>query len=446
MEQRSEIIEGVIWKQVLKYFWPLLFGTFFQQLYNTVDAVIVGRFVGKQALSAVGGTSAVLINVFLGFFLGLAAGATVTIAQFYGAGSRENVSRAVHTSMALSIVGGLLCSVIGIIFAPQMIAALNTPADVFSDSVVYFRVYFIGITANLIYNVGAGILRAIGDSRRPLYFLIISTAANIVLDLLFVVVFHLDVFGVALATVICQIISAALTVGVLMRTKECYHLDLRKIRFHKKMLKRILKIGLPTAFESIMYTISNVIIQTSINGFGTNVVAAWTAYGKLDAFSWMTMNSFGTSITTFVGQNFGAGKMKRVRQTVRQIFLLMLIATCIVIAIFMLFPAPMLSLFTSDAEVIADGVRMMRIIVPTYLCYLGIELFTAGLRGLGDTFIPMILTMLGVCVLRILWIFFAVPIWYDFSTVVLSYPITWTVTSLIFLIYYEYYVRKHRIA
>lgn len=445
MEQ-NKITQGVIWKQILRYFWPLLFGTFFQQLYNTVDAVVVGRFVGKQALSAVGGTSSVLISVFLAFFIGLSSGATVTISQFYGAGNQKNVSRAVHTAMALSIVGGLIFTAAGILFARPMITALNTPADVIEDSILYFRIYFAGMTANLIYNVGAGILRAVGDSRRPLYFLIISTIANIFLDLLFVLAFGMGVFGVALATVICQVISAVLTVAALMRTKDSYHLDLRKIRFYPEMLKRILKIGLPAAFESIMYTASNVIVQTSVNGFGTDTMAAWTAYGKLDSLFWMNTNSFGIAVTTFVGQNFGAGKMKRVRQTVRQSGVLLAISSAVIVAVFLLFPAPLLSLFTTDANVVSIGTKMMNLIVPTYFTYLAIELLASALRGLGDALIPMILTCFGVCVLRILWIFVAVPLRYDISTVVLCYPITWTVTSLLFIFYYEYYVRKHRIA
>jgi putative MATE family efflux protein len=446
MEQKNAITQGVIWKQVLRYFWPLLFGTFFQQLYNTVDAVIVGRFVGKEALSAVGGTSSVLINVFLGFFIGLSSGATVTISQFYGAGNRENVSRAVHTAMAIAIAGGAFCTVAGIVFAPQMIRLLNTPDDVVGDSILYFRVYFSGMIANLVYNMASGILRAAGDSKRPLYFLIVSTVANIFLDLLFVVVFHMDVFGVSLATVICQLISAVMAVGSLMRTQDMYRLTLSKIRFHRDMTAKILQIGLPAAFQTIMYSVSNVVIQASINGFGTDAMAAWTAYGKLDAFFWMTTNSFGICTTTFVGQNYGAGKMKRVRQTVRQTLFLLFLASLVVIAVFMLFPEPMLSIFTTDANVIAVGVGMMRVIVPTYLTYISIEILASALRGMGDAFIPMILTCLGVCVLRVLWILIAVPIRHEISVVALSYPITWIVTSILFIIYYEYFVRKHKIA
>lgn len=321
---RNKITEGVIWKQLLIFFFPLLFGTFFQQLYNTADAIVVGRFVGKEALSAVGGATGTLINVFVGFFIGISAGATVIISQYFGGNYKEEVSKAVHTAVAMAITGGSLIMVLGLLGAPTALRLMGTPEDIMPYSLTYIQIYFGGMIANLVYNVGAGILRAIGDSKWPLYFLIVSCVINIALDLIFVIVFHWAVMGVAIATVISQICSAVLVCVKLMRTKESYHLDLKSIRFHKEILKRIIQIGLPAGVQSLMYTSSNVIIQSSINSFGTNTVAAWTAYGKIDGIFWMTINALGISVTTFVGQNYGAGKYERVQKGVR---------ICLVIAI-----------------------------------------------------------------------------------------------------------------
>ena len=258
---QNQITEGVIWKQLLLFFFPILFGTFFQQLYNTADAVIVGRFVGKEALAAVGGPTGTLINLLVGFFVGLSSGATVIISQFYGAKQPDRVSRAVHTSIAFSIVGGIVLMVIGVAGAPWALSAMGTPDDILNHAVLYMRIYFLGVIGNLIYNMGAGILRAIGDSKRPLYFLIASCFTNIVLDIVFVVFLHMGVMGAALATIISQLISAVLVIIVLMKTKESYHLIPRSIRLDLDMLKRIIQIGFPAGLQSVMYSASNYPVQ-----------------------------------------------------------------------------------------------------------------------------------------------------------------------------------------
>ena len=304
----NQITEGVIWKQLLLFFFPILFGTFFQQLYNTIDAMIVGRYVGKEALSAVGGITGTLINLLVGFFVGLSSGATVIISQYYGAKRPKHVSLAVHTAIAFCLVGGIALMILGIILAPFALRATGTPAEIIPYAVLYMRIYFIGIIGNLIYNIGSGILRAIGDSKRPLYFLIVSCFVNIVLDLLFVVVFHMGVAGAAWATILSQLVSALLVIYVLTHTKESYRLMLRNIRIAPDMLARIIQIGFPAGLQSVMYSVSNVVIQAGVNGLGTDTVAAWTAYGKLDGLFWMMINAFGISITTFVGQNYGAKK------------------------------------------------------------------------------------------------------------------------------------------
>ena len=278
----NQITEGVIWQQILIFFLPILFGTFFQQLYNTADAMIVGHFLGKQALAAVGGTTGTLINLLVGFFVGLSSGATVVISQHYGANKEDKVQWAVHTSIAFSILGGIVLTVVGIGCSRWMLDLMNTPDDVVNHALIYMRVYFLGTIGNLIYNMGSGILRAVGDSKRPLLYLIICCMTNIALDFLFVVGLQMGVMGAALATILSQIISAVLVMGSLMRTRDIYRLHLRKISIDWIMLKRIIRIGFPAGVQSILYSVSNVIIQSAVNSLGTNNVAAWAAYGKVD--------------------------------------------------------------------------------------------------------------------------------------------------------------------
>lgn len=435
-ESKNGITEGVIWKQILYFFFPMLFGTFFQQLYNTADAVVVGRFVGKEALSAVGGPTGTLINVFVGFFMGVSTGATVTLAQYFGGKKKEEVSKTVHTAYALAIVGGLFIMVVGIFGAPYALKWMGTPEDIIPYSLTYIRIYFIGMVANLIYNMGAGILRAIGDSKRPLYFLILSCFINIILDLLFVVVFHMNVAGAAIATILSQICSAIMVSVVLMRTNNDYKLQLKQIRFHKEILKKIIYIGLPAGIQSLMYSTSNLFIQSNVNSFGTDIVAAWSAYGKIDGTFWMTMSSFGISVTTFVGQNFGAGKKERVSKGIR-ICLSMALATAIIMSIILYFMGSYVYLlFTDDKSVISLGTMILRFMVPFYLTYVCVEIFSGSLRAMGDAIMPMIISLLGICVLRIIWLQAAVPIWRNIKTVIFSYPLTWVVTSTLFVTYY----------
>ena len=308
------ITEGVIWKQLLLFFFPILLGSLFQQFYNAVDAIVVGRFVGKEALSSVGGSTATLINLLIGFFLGLSAGSSVCISQYYGAKKEQEVADSVHTAMAMAVTGGAALMVFGLLFTNQALIWTGVPEEIFDYSRQYMMIYFAGVIPNLVYNMGAGILRAVGDSRRPLYYLVASCLLNIVLDLVFVVGLHLEIIGVAVATVISQLVSAILVCAALMRSDECYRLSWKKVRFHRYYLNKMIKIGLPGGFQSIMYTLSNIIIQAQINSFGTDTIAAWTVYGKIDAFFWVTVAAFGTAITTFNGQNYGAGRMSRVRK------------------------------------------------------------------------------------------------------------------------------------
>lgn len=435
-KQGNGITEGVIWKQLLIFFFPILFGTFFQQLYNTVDAVIVGRFVGKEALAAVGGSTGTLINLLVGFFVGLSSGATVIISQFYGGGREKRVSEAVHTAIAFSLACGVGLMVIGIAASPIALRAMGTPEDIMQYSLSYIRIYFLGIIPNLVYNMGAGILRAIGDSKRPLYYLMASCFTNIVLDLVLVVWLRLDVRGAAIATIVSQLVSAVLVVLQLLRTKDSYKLVIRKIRLNLFMVMRIVRIGLPAGLQSVMYSASNIIIQRSVNSLGTDTVAAWTAYSKIDSVYWMIISALGISITTFVGQNYGAGKLDRVKRGIYVCLGLSFLITAILSVTLYLGGGYIYLMFTADAAVIAKGMEILHFLVPAFATYVCIEVLSGALRGTGDCWIPMIMTAVGVCALRVLWILVAVPLKPDILTVVFSYPLTWSITSILFLVYF----------
>lgn len=444
--ERNAITEGVIWKQILLFFFPILFGTFFQQLYNAADALIVGRFVGKEALSAVGGGTGTVINLLVGFFVGLASGATVIISQYYGAKRGEMVGYAVHTAIAFSLVGGLVMTVCGLLSAPWILQAMDTPEDVLEPATLYIRIFFLGMVGNLVYNVGSGILRAVGDSRRPLYFLIVSCLTNIVLDIVLVVALHMGVAGAALATILSQLLSAVLVIWVLMRTKDMHRLELKKIGFDWRMFKRIIRIGFPAGLQSVMYSLSNIIIQTAINGEGTDTVAAWTVYGKLDVVFWMIVSAFGIAITTFVGQNYGAGKIDRVRKGIRSCLGMTVVSTVVVSTLLYVTCGGIYTLFTDDTEVLRIGVEMTRFLVPTYITYICIEILSGALRGVGDCWIPTLICLTGVCLIRVVWIMAAVPRIPGVRSIIFSYPLTWVITTVLFGIYYIFFSKIRRSA
>lgn len=448
----NKITEGSILKGMLGYFWALLLGAFFQQFYNTVDAVIVGKAVGSDGLAAVGGSAAMVVNLFVGFFMGLSSGATVVIAQFYGAGRDEEVKKAVHTAIALAVAGGIFITVVGLLISSWVIKVMNTPAEVVEASTAYLRIFFLGMVANLVYNISAGILRAVGDSKRPLIVLIISCFVNIFLDVFFVIILGLGkigikegVIGVAIATVICQIISAVIVVVMLSRSSDSYKLYVRQIGFDKDMLVRIVQIGFPAGIQTTMYTLSNMLIQASINEFGKDATAAWAAYGKIDVLFWMTISSLGTSVTTFAGQNFGAGKYDRVRSSTRYGFLIAFVITVPLSIILFLWGKGFLYIFVDDANVIDIGIQMIKFLAPFYCTYIGVEIFSGVLRGVGSALVPMLITLSGICLLRVGWILIVFPMHKTIETVETSYPITWITTSTLFLIYYLIYVKRHHI-
>lgn len=442
-QTKNEITEGIIWKQLLLFFFPILLGTFFQQLYNTIDSVIVGQFVGKEALASVGGSSAQIVSLVVGFFTGLSSGAAVTIAQYVGARKEKTANAGLHNAYAIAAAGGIALTFIGILTAPFMLRLMNTPAEIMEDSLTYLRIYFAGILFVLIYNMGSAVLRATGDSKTPLYILIICCIINIILDTAFVLLFHMGVTGVAIATLTAQTVSAFLVTMKLMRSGSLLHLSIRKIRFHSSLLKLQLKLGLPTGFESILFAITNIAIQAAINTFGTDTAAAWSAYGKLDAIFWMVSTAFGISITTFVGQNYGAGKMDRIRRSTRVCLYMDLAVSFVLITVLIAARSFFFRLFTTDEAVVRIGSDMLLFITPWYIIYVFIEVLGGSLRGRGNVIVPVVITLLGVCALRIIWLACVLKVSPTIHAIIFSYPVTWVITALAFIGYYLWKGRQY---
>ena len=434
--KQTDILTGSIPKQLLLFFLPIWFGTLFQQLYNTADTLIVGNFVGTNALAAVGATSS-FVNLLVGLFVGLCSGAGVVIAQSWGAHDADAVDRQVHTALVLSVAIGALLTVLGLLTAAPMMRLMGTPAEILDDAALYLRIYFLGMIPQMLYNMGTNILRAIGDSKRPLYFLIAASLVNIALDVVFIAVFGWGVAGAAWATVLSQVASAALTLRCIVGSQGMpWHVRPEKLRLHSDVFAAICTIGVPAAAQSAMYNISNIFIQSSMNSFGTSTIAAWGVYGKIDFVFWMTINSLGIAITTFAGQNFGARQYDRVRRGVRVCLAMAAGITLFISVTFYNLAEPLFRLFSQDDAVVAVGVGMMHVLTPVYITYICIEVLAGALRGCGDVRIPTLITVFFVCGLRMLWLFVAVPIRHEVATVELSYPITWTLASALFIVYY----------
>jgi putative MATE family efflux protein len=445
LRSENSMVTGVIWKQLLFFFFPIMLGSLFQQLYNTVDAIVVGQFVGTDALAAVGGSASNILNLLIGFFTGVSSGATVIISQYYGANDRDGVNRALHTAMLFAVVGGAILTVFGLFAAEFVLRLMDTPEDTLAGSALYLRIMFVGMIPNMIYNVGSAILRAMGDSKRPLYFLVVACLANVVLDLVFVLVFKMGIAGVAIASIMAQAISAVMVIMSLSSANSEFRFYFKQMRFEKDILSRTIKIGLPAGFQSIMYSLSNMLIQASINRFGTDTVASWVVLGKVDGVTWMILGALGVASMTFVGQNYGAGRLDRIRKSLK---LSLLIGGCItggIGAILLLFGRPLFKLFTTDAIVLDMAIKLLTYFAPFYWLFVPIEIFSGALRGMGDTLIPTIITATGICVFRVVWIYTVVPVYHSMLTVSLSYPISWVLTSAAFIVYYLA-VRKKLIA
>ena len=436
VERENPVLTGPIWKQLLTFFFPILLGSFFQQMYNTVDAIIVGQFVGKTALAAVGGSTSVLISFLVNLFAGISSGATVIIAQQFGAKNEDAVKRSVHTSMALTIIVGIAFTVLGFLMSKPALRLMGTPDDIIGHATTYMQIYFLGSLASFVYNIGSGILRAVGDNKRPLYFLISACMTNIVLDVVLVMGLRMGVAGAALATILSQLVAAILVIMVLLKTKLPIRVYPKEIAIDREHLRSVLRVGIPSGLQSNMYTISNIALQACINSFGTNTIAAWTAFGKVDSFHWMIIGAFGISITTFVGQNYGAGQFERVRKSMKTCLIMTFTSSALLGLLFCLFAQPLLGMFTTDPAVLEIGKFILFRMSPFYVCFVCIEILSGTIRGCGNSLPPMLLTCCGVCVFRIVWVFLLNPIWHSLSMVTTSYPVSWTLTSILFILYY----------
>ena len=434
---KNDLTEGVIWKKLVMYFLPIAAGTLFQQLYNAVDAVIVSRFVGTEALAAVGGSPATITQLLIGFFVALSSGASVVIAQFFGSREKEKITIAVRTSMIFCAIIGAVLTVVMFFTSVPILALLKTPPETIADAAAYMKIYFAGCIFMMVFNMGSGILRAVGDSRTPFIYLVISCISNIILDLLFVIVFHMGVAGVAWATTISQVISFVLVVIRLLRTKEYYRLDLSSWKINPVILKRMLSIGIPAGLQSAMYGLSNIILQIGVNSLGTVVVASWSMSGKIDGVYWATSNAFGTAVMNFIAQNYGAGKIDRIRKCTKTGFLMLFCGTLVISGILLLVARPLLHIFTTDQGVVDTTWTIILFFAPSYMIWTVIEVYSAILRGVGDAVRPTVITALGVCVFRIIWILTAFQWSPTLEVLCIGYPASWLITDIALLIYYR---------
>lgn len=434
--KKGLMIEGVIWKELLFFSIPLLLGNLFQQLYNAVDSIIVGKYIGAQALAAVG-SSAPIIHLLIGFFMGLSVGAGVVISRYFGAKKQEEMMQSIYTTLALAIISGIGLTFIGIALTPYILTWIGTPSDVMDNSILYLAIYFAGALGVMIYNMGSGILRALGDSKNPLYFLIISSVVNVILDIIFVIYMDLGIAGAGWATMISQCLSALLTILLLMHTKQPYRITLKKIRFHKEILKEIIHIGLPSGMQNAVVSFSNVIVQSNINAFGSIAMAGASCYTKIDGFAILPVMSFSMALTTFIGQNIGAEKYDRVKQGAK-IGSLMSIGTIVVLSILIWIFAPQLiSIFTDESDVVYYGILMMKCLMPGYICLSISHSLSGVLRGAGRTTVPMIIMISCWCIMRMAWIIGMTSLFNDIRIVFLGWPITWIASCIAIIWYYN---------
>lgn len=431
----TQLLEGSIWKGIISFAIPIFLGNLFQQLYNTVDSLIVGKFLGSEALAAVT-SSGSLIFLLVGFFNGISVGAGVVISKYFGAKDYDSLKKAVHTDVAFGLVAGLLLTIIGMILAPQMLIWMGTPAEVLPNSTAYFRVYFAGSLAFVMYNIVMGILQAVGDSKHPLYYLIFSSIINVVLDLLFVGVFDWGIASAALATAISQAVSALLCFMRLVRTKDVYQVHIREIRFHSHMLKQIIQIGLPTGMQNSIIAIANVVVQSNINAFGVIAVAGSGVYSKIEGFVFLPITCFSMSLTTFIGQNLGARQIERAKKGGRfGIICSIILAEVVGVVVYTCMPV-LATLFDNNPQVVEISTLQARTESLFYFLLAFSHCVSGILRGAGKSAVPMYVMLASWCALRITYITIAVKLFPVVQTIYFAYPLTWTVSSIIFLIYY----------
>lgn len=436
-----DMTTGSLFPKILSFAFPLMITGLLQIVYNAADVMVVGRFAGSVSLAAVGATST-LVNLMLNLFLGLSMGSGVVVAKHIGAADNAAVHRSVHTAMLLSLVSGILIGLFGFIISPFALKAMGTPAEVLKLSSLYLKIFFLGTPANMIFNYGASILRATGDSKRPLYILTSTGILNVVLNIFFVVKCHMDVAGVALATIIAQYVSAVCVLYILLNINSVIHLSPKKLTIYKDELKDILRIGIPAGLQGSLFSLSNVIIQSSINSFGAAAIAGNTASGNVDSIIFTCCNSVSQTATTFTSQNFGAGQYRRIRKIYFNC-----IGTSAAIAVIFgialwFFGPQILTVFSTDAEVIELGMIRLRLFAVTYIINSALDVTTGQMRGLGKSVIPMIVTMVGVCGLRILWVFTVFPQHRSLFMLYFSYPVSWFITGSVLVVMYAITFRK----
>lgn len=436
-QYEMDMCSGPILRKMLMFALPLMLSSILQLLFNAADIVVVGKFAGDNSLAAVGSNTA-LINLLTNLFIGLSIGANVVAARHYGAKAWDDLRRTVHTAMLLSMLSGALLLVLGVIGAEQMLIWMQTPEEVLPLATVYLRIYFLGMISTMVYNFGSALLRAVGDTKRPLYFLLCAGIINVILNLLFVIGFQMDVMGVAIATVISETVSALLVLRCLVKEKGGIHLELRAMRIDRKKMLQILRIGLPAGFQGVVFALSNVVIQSSVNIFGNIVVAGNSAAANLEGFVYMAMNAFYQTTLSFVSQNYGAGEQKRINRIV------LLGEACVIVTgtllgnMVVFFGNDLLQIYSNNPEVIAAGMVRLHYISMIYaLCGI-MDVMVGALRGIGYSIMPMIVSIVGVCVLRLIWLatVFQIPEFHKIETVYLSYPVTWILTSLVYIVFF----------
>ena len=432
----SDMTQGNIWRHLVEFAVPMAVGLLFQQLYNTVDTLVVGNFVSKQAQAAVGSTGPI-INTVVGFCAGLATGASVIISQRYGAHDEKGLSDSVQTTIAVTILLSVLATAVGLLMIDPMLRFMQTPEDVWEDAKSYLTVYFAGISGILFYNMGSGVLRAVGDSRRPLLFLILSAGLNTVLDLFFVLVLGMKVEGVALATVLAQVISAAAVLRTLTREKSAYGIRWKQMKIDREALTGILKIGMPSSVQAGVTSFSNVFVQSYINAFGSACMAGYSVYGKLDAFVLIPVQALAMSSTTMVGQNWGAGLPERTRESVRSALILSLVATAVLGIAAFAASKQLMGLFSPDPEVVEYGVRFIRIVTPFYLAVCFNQIYAGALRGIGDATAPTVIMLCSFVAFRQTYLYVTKMLNFGFLAVALAYPMGWILCSVLLTVRYR---------
>ena len=435
--KNNNLTEGKIWKVMLKFVLPIFLGTLFQSLYTTIDAIIIGRFAGKDAFAAIESVLS-FQRLPVSFFVGLSSGATIIISQYFGANRKEDVSKASHTAILFAIVGGLLLSVLSCILSPFFIRLIKVPEEIFYQAQIYTIICFSGIVASMIYNIGSGILRALGDSKTPFYILIVSNILNIILDLILVIVFNLGVIGVGMATLISQIVSAILIFIILLRTKLDCKIYINKIHFYKKYIKEIFRLGLPIGVQSVLYPISNTIIQSSINTFGVNSIAAWAISGKLDFLIWTVSDAFSVAISTFVAQNYGAKKHQRARDGIKIALSMSMVAIFVISFILYFYNKPLAYFLIKDKNIVDLTSEVIHLIAPLYFMYVIGDVLSGAIKGTGNTLHPMVINIFGICICRILWVFLIVPLNPTFFMVLYGFIVSWIITALMYIVYVIY--------